>query len=321
DQGELPRFPAAVPAGGEEDDGHGQVRVPHPQEPVAPAPVPEPHSAEARHDVVAEADEQRRERAPDHAVDVDGTDPAEGEPGTVAEELGVGELGGQDDAHGRKDEQPEKPAGEPPADHLPVDDLVVEAPRVYIHRLASPPAAARTTRFTDSPRLRLRLALPDSQTRLASGCGSRYQIHRLASPPAAARATTFTATVAISREANGVRGLESPPEVVRQDDPEPALGAGAKSERDEGMIAEGGGQREPTDRRVPVEDVQLLQIEGLPGLDELPLPELQPRSARVLDLDLDVDDLAGPDPAIGDELRDPDRGRAELVGARLARRR
>src|SRR5438034_1332062 len=179
----------------------------------------------------------------------------------------------------------------------------------------------RASTFTDSPRLRLRLALPDSQTRLASGCGSRYQIHRLASPPAAARATTFSASVAISREANGVRGLESPPEVVRQDDPEPALGAGAKSERDEGMIAEGGGQREPTDRRVPVEDVQLLQIEGLPGLDELPLPELQPRSARVLDLDLDVDDLAGPDPAIGDELRDPDRGRAELVGARLARRR
>src|SRR5213596_1772927 len=114
----------------------------------------------------------------------------------------------------------------------------------------------RASTFTDSPRLRLRLALPDSQTRLASGCGSHYQIHRLASPPAAARTTTFTATVAISREANGVRGLESPPEVVRQDDPEPALGAGAKSERDEGMIAEGGGQREPTDRRVPVEDVQ-----------------------------------------------------------------
>src|SRR5213594_1055662 len=41
-----------------------------------------------------------------------------------------------------------------------------------IHRLASPPAAARTTRFTDSPRLRLRLARPDSQTRLACGCGS-----------------------------------------------------------------------------------------------------------------------------------------------------
>src|SRR6266705_6918341 len=58
----------------------------------------------------------------------------------------------------------------------------------YLHRLASPSAAARPT-FTDSPRLRLRLALP-SQTRLAFGCGSPY-LHRLASPSAAAR-PTFT---------------------------------------------------------------------------------------------------------------------------------
>src|SRR5439155_861577 len=61
----------------------------------------------------------------------------------------------------------------------------------HIHRLASPPAAARTTTFTDSPRPRLRLVLPHSQTRLAPGCGSYYHIHRLASPPAAARTTTF----------------------------------------------------------------------------------------------------------------------------------
>src|SRR2546425_2818144 len=45
----------------------------------------------------------------------------------------------------------------------------------------------KPTRFTDSPRLRLRLAPPHSQTRLASGCGSHPHIHRLASPPAAAR--------------------------------------------------------------------------------------------------------------------------------------
>src|SRR5205823_11247613 len=117
---------AAGAAGNGGDARQGGVPVPGPQGPMAPVRVPQPHPAEARHDVVAEADEERRERAPDHAVDVDRTDTAEGEPGTVAEELGVGELGGQDDAHGRKDEQPEKPAGEPPADHLPVDDLVVE---------------------------------------------------------------------------------------------------------------------------------------------------------------------------------------------------
>src|SRR5439155_484292 len=44
--------------------------------------------------------------------------------------------------------------------------------RLSAHRLASPPAAARTATFTGSPRLRLRLARPRSQARLASGCGS-----------------------------------------------------------------------------------------------------------------------------------------------------
>src|SRR5204862_1521891 len=62
----------------------------------------------------------------------------------------------------------------------------------HIHRLASPPAAARTATFTDSPRLRLRLAPPHSQARLASGRGSHRHVHRLASPPAAARTATFT---------------------------------------------------------------------------------------------------------------------------------
>src|SRR5207245_1792279 len=217
---------------------------------------------------------------------------------------------------------------------------------------ASPAASARTATFTDSPRLRLRLARPRSQTRLACGFGSHGHVHRLASPAAAARTATFidsprlrlrlarprsqtrlacafgpcrpssvpsqnvvTATAAISREANRMRGLESLPSIVRQDNPEKVLGAGAEPERDEGMIAERRGQREAADLRGSVEDGHPVQIERLPGLGELPLPDLQPRSARVLDLDLDIDDLAGADAAIGDQLRDPDRRRAELVGA------
>src|SRR3989442_13137511 len=118
-----------------------------------------------------------------------------------------------------------------------------------------------------------------------------------------------------------MRGLESLPSIVRQDDPEKVLGAGAEPERDEGMIAERRGQREAADLRGSIEDAHPVQIERLPGLGELPLPDLQPRSARVLDLDLDVDDLAGADAAIGDQFRDPDRRRAELVGAHAARRR
>src|SRR5213594_1492359 len=61
-----------------------------------------------------------------------------------------------------------------------------------VHRLASPAAAARTLRFTDSPRLRLRLVRSGSQTRLACGCGSYAPVHRLASPAAAARTLRFT---------------------------------------------------------------------------------------------------------------------------------
>src|SRR5213076_1441794 len=53
-------------------------------------------------------------------------------------------------------------------------------------------AAARTLRFTDSPRLRLRLVRSGSQTRLACGCGSYAPVHRLASPAAAARTLRFT---------------------------------------------------------------------------------------------------------------------------------
>src|SRR5438128_9808366 len=118
-----------------------------------------------------------------------------------------------------------------------------------------------------------------------------------------------------------MRGLESLPSVVRQDDPDKVLGAGAEPEGDEGIVAERRGQREAADLRVSVEDVQRLQIERLGGLDERPLPDLQPGSTRMLDLDLDIDDLSGADPAIADQLRDPDREWAKLVGAHAARRR
>src|SRR5437773_681459 len=130
-----------------------------------------------------------------------------------------------------------------------------------------------------------------------------------------------TATVAISREADRMRGLESLPSVVREDDPKEVFSVGTEPERDEGIIAERRGQHELADLRVSVEDVHPVQVEGLGGLDELPLPNLQPRSARMPGLDLDVDGLAGADAAVGDQLRDPDRWRANLVGARATGRR
>src|SRR5207247_1923804 len=53
-------------------------------------------------------------------------------------------------------------------------------------------AAARTLRFTDSPRRRPRPVPSGAQTRLACGCGSYARVHRLASPAAAARTLRFT---------------------------------------------------------------------------------------------------------------------------------
>src|SRR5437667_168509 len=117
----------------------------------------------------------------------------------------------------------------------------------------------RASTFIDSPRLRLRLARPRPVPCRPSSVPSQNVV---------------TATAAISREANRMRGLESLPSIVRQDDPEKVLGAGAEPERDEGMIAERRGQREAADLRGSVEDGHPVQIERLLGLDELPLPDL-----------------------------------------------
>src|SRR5256885_1761936 len=118
-----------------------------------------------------------------------------------------------------------------------------------------------------------------------------------------------------------MHGLESLPAVVCEDHPQQVLSRRAEPERDPGIIAERRGQREAADRLVSVEDVHLAQVEGVPRLDELPLPGLQARSARMLGLDLDVDRLVRADAAFGDQLRYPDRGRTDLVGARPAWRR
>src|SRR2546426_6161383 len=67
-----------------------------------------------------------------------------------------------------------------------------------------------------------------------------------------------------------MRGLESLPSIVRQDDPEKVLGAGAEPERDEGMIAERRGQREAADLRGSVEDGHPVQIERLPAWTNFP---------------------------------------------------
>src|SRR2546430_13850833 len=92
-----------------------------------------------------------------------------------------------------------------------------------------------------------------------------------------------------------MRGLESLPAVVRQDDPKKVLGAGAEPEGDEGIVAERRGQREASELRGSVEDGHPVQIVRLPVLDEVHLPHIQPRSSRLLDLYLDIAYLTGAD--------------------------
>src|SRR2546422_235828 len=118
-----------------------------------------------------------------------------------------------------------------------------------------------------------------------------------------------------------MRGLEALAAVVREDGRKEGLRVSPKPERDERVIAERRGHRELADPLVSVEYVHPVQVEGIGGLDERSLSDHQARSARMLDLDLDVDRLVGADAAIGDQLRYPDRWGADLVGTGAAGRR
>src|SRR5436309_1808295 len=125
DQRQLARLPATVPAEPEHDDHDREVQVPHPEEAETPALLPEPDAREARDDVEAKADEERREGAPDHPVDVHGPEPSEGEPGGVAEEVRIVELGGDEHADRGKEQQPAEPGCKPLPDQVDVHQRVV----------------------------------------------------------------------------------------------------------------------------------------------------------------------------------------------------
>jgi len=74
---------------------------------------------------VAEADEERRERAPDDAVDVHRTQAAEREPRGVAQEPGIGELQRDQRADRGEDQQPGQAPAQPGADQRGIDERVV----------------------------------------------------------------------------------------------------------------------------------------------------------------------------------------------------
>src|SRR3972149_2450883 len=141
-------------AGGQREDAEGEVPVPEPEERHPPPPPPHPHAREGGDHVVGEPDEERREGPPDHAVDVDRAEATEGQPGRLAEEVRVVELGRDEDADGGREEQPRAPPPEPASNQRPVDQPVVPGRLVLSHA---------TRGLYRSPRDGSRLPVPGSR--------------------------------------------------------------------------------------------------------------------------------------------------------------
>ena len=77
---ELACFKTVVRTEGQRNEPGQESDVPHPGERDAPLTPRHANAAQARHQIIAFADEQRRKRAEDDAVDVDRPEPAEGQP-------------------------------------------------------------------------------------------------------------------------------------------------------------------------------------------------------------------------------------------------
>ena len=143
-QRKLARLQAVVLAEHQRDEGRRGDEVPDPGERDVPLRPRHLHAAQARHQVVALADEQRGERAEDHAVDVYRAQPAEIGLQMAAEIVGEVEHAGQQHAHGRRDEQPEHAPIEPGSHASPVDQgIEVDAGEF----------ASQCLRFSHSPSL------------------------------------------------------------------------------------------------------------------------------------------------------------------------
>ena len=101
-----------------------QPQVPHPDQPVAPLAVPYAHPGQARHDVIAQSDEQRGKRAPNHAVDVQWTQSSKGQILRGAKVIRVVEKTGYGYADAGCDHEPKQPRVEPFENELPVDQRI-----------------------------------------------------------------------------------------------------------------------------------------------------------------------------------------------------
>ena len=124
EQRKLARFEAVVVAERQRDERGRGDDVPHPGQRHAPLRPWHPHAAEARHQVIAFADEEGGKGAEDDAVDVDRPQPAEGQPEGAAEIVGIVEEARQQDTDRRRDQEPEHAPIEPDPHHRPIDQLI-----------------------------------------------------------------------------------------------------------------------------------------------------------------------------------------------------
>ncbi len=113
------------------------------------------------------------------------------------------------------------------------------------------------------------------------------------------------------------------PRVLTEQRPEEASLPRAHAEGDQRVVAQGGGEEETARARLPVEHLQLAQVERLRLGDELPVPANQPGAIRMAHQELRLQHLVRADAPGPDETRQAEARREDLRrgGPRSGRRR
>ena len=136
-QRELARFEAVVFAERQRDERSRHDDIPQPGQRYAQLRPWHPHTAKARHQVIAFADEERGKGAKDDAVDVNRPQPAEGQSQGGAEIIGIVEEARQRHADRRCDQEPKHAPIKPGSHHRPINQFIqvdaVEPATQYRH--------------------------------------------------------------------------------------------------------------------------------------------------------------------------------------------
>ena len=98
--------------------------APNPSERDAPLAPRHSNAAQARHQIIAFADEQRRKRAEYDAIDVHRTEAAKGQPQGRTKIVGIVEKTRQGHADRRRNDEPEHSQVKPSSDDTPIDKLI-----------------------------------------------------------------------------------------------------------------------------------------------------------------------------------------------------